>query len=309
MRTSGIIGAILTVAVAHSSFADGNNPPDQPSSSPATAISNDLTNYQGDRVTFNTDLVVRVQKADGSAGDLYCLPAHVKLRGGVGYSASQDNKTETGTLFRLLKDPQVQGKIQDKDENKDQDKVRQKDTGQPSGVRQFLRVLSGAPNIDGCAPDALPSNVKPEWYKLTTGVDLRVPKEALQRSPPNRYGLTYGLLAVPFKYQLTGPKEFTGSATVGPYFGYRTMSSSRGYGISYIAFLGYSNISVTQVVNGESKSQNLASIGYGIGAVATVKGNFQLGAVLGFDHVSKDSDYKYNNKPWLAVEFGYSFLQ
>jgi hypothetical protein len=170
-------------------------------------------------------------------------------------------------------------------------------------------ALTGAPAIDGCAPEALPPNVKPDWQKLTAGIDLRVPRETLDRSPPNRYGLTYGLLAVPFKYQLTGPKEFTGSATVGPYFGYRTMSSSRGYGISYIAFLGYSNISVTQDLNGESKSQNLASIGYGIGAVATVKGNFQLGAVLGFDHVSKDSAYKYNNKPWLAAELGYSFLQ
>src|SRR5262249_17211168 len=156
-----------------------------------------------------------------------------------------------------------------------------------SNTDRLLARLAGAPTVvDSCKPASLSPGVKSEWQQLTTGIDLRVSKETLERTPPNRYGLTYGVLAVPFKYQLSGPTEFMGSATVGPYFGYRTLSNSRGYGISYIAFLGYSNISVTQTVNGESKSQNLASIGYGIGAVATIKGNFQLGAVLGFDHVS-----------------------
>src|SRR5882724_3190717 len=147
MRTSRFIGAVLAVAVAHSSLADDDNPPGQPSSSPATAVTNDLTNYQGDRVTFNTDLVVRVQKADGGAGDLYCLPAHVRLRGGVGYSASQDNKAETGTLFRLLKDPQVQSTKQNKKRDRELDKDPDKDTAPTSGVQQILMLLTGAPAI------------------------------------------------------------------------------------------------------------------------------------------------------------------
>jgi hypothetical protein len=319
MRARHIVTAVVAVSFFHSSFADNSSnsqksAPSTPSASPASAVPNDLTNYQGDRVTFNTDLIVRVQKDDGTAGDLYCIPAHVKLRGGVGYSASGDaQQTETGTLFRLLKDPpqpvppsnDSTGNAQDA-KQPPQD-VTTSDSGPLSAVFDFL---AGTPKVrGGCTSAGLPTGLTTDWHTLSRSVDLRVSEDTIDRSPPNRYGLTYGLLAVPFKYHLTGAKEFTGAATVGPYFGYRTLSSSNGYGISYVGFLGYSNISVMQTVNGQSASQNLASISYGVGAIATVKGNFQLGGVVGFDHVSKDSNYAYNDKPWLAIELGYSFLQ
>ena len=293
---SGLLGNAGS-AVAADPPADSGNaaaaqakpPAAAASDSKATAVPNDLTNYQGDRVSFNGDVIVTIQKADGSAGGQVCIPARVKLRGGVGYSASgTDGKTETGTLFRLQR-------------NRDET---------PNVLKRMVETISGRNPGKQCAPESIPKDAKLEDYgTLQPSVDLRVAKDTLERTQPNRYGLTYGLLAIPFKYQLTGPKDFSGSATVGPYFGYRTLDTGNGYGVSYIGFLGYSNLSVTQTVGGQSTTQNLASIGYGIGAIATVKGNFQMGAVLGFDHVSKSANYQYNNKPWLAVELGYSFLQ
>jgi hypothetical protein len=31
------------------------------------------------------------------------------------------------------------------------------------------------------------------------------------------------------------------------------------------------------------------------------------GVVLGWDHVSKTANYKYNDKPWLGIKFGLTF--
>jgi hypothetical protein len=135
-------------------------------------------------------------------------------------------------------------------------------------------------------------------------------------NPPsaNRSGLTYGVLAVPFKFQVTGGKDFTGSATVGPYLGYRAdPEGTLGFGISFVGFLGASNIAVQEpsASSGSTSSttQNLAGFSWGFGLIGTVKGNFQLGGVLGFDRVSKNANYQYNGKPWIALELGYSFLQ
>ena len=121
-----------------------------------------------------------------------------------------------------------------------------------------------------------------------------------------RIGITYGALVVPFKYQLSGDKAFTGSATLGAYIGYRWVDVHYlQVTVTPIAFAGASNISVS----GTSGTSNVMGFSWGLGFIVTLKGAFQLGGVIGCDSVNSSTNYEYNNKPWIAFEIGYSFLQ
>jgi hypothetical protein len=74
--------------------------------------------------------------------------------------------------------------------------------------------------------------------------------------------------------------------------------------------MGGSNISVpTPDSSGEVKDQNVCGFAVGLGLIGTFKRDFQAGVVIGWDHVNKNAGYKYNGKPWLAMEIGFSFMQ
>ena len=135
-----------------------------------------------------------------------------------------------------------------------------------------------------------------------------VKQEDVNSTPPDRYGLTYGALLVPFKYHLNGSKSFTGSSSVGGYIGFRQdRSGNTGLALEYIGFLGAATVPVAQNVNGQSTTQNMSGVTYGVGILGTVKGSFHMGVVFGADRVNASAHYEDNGKPWLAVEIGYAF--
>lgn len=135
-----------------------------------------------------------------------------------------------------------------------------------------------------------------------------VNQDDLDSTPPDRYGLTYGTLLVPYKYHLAGSKSFTGSTSVGGYLGFRQdRSGITGLALQYIAFLGASNVPVTQTSNGQSSTLDMFGVSYGLGILGTVKGDFHMGIVVGADRVNKNAGYENNGKGWVAVEIGYSF--
>jgi hypothetical protein len=273
------------------------------SSGQSKTISNDKTNYVGDRISFSRDMIVTAEAADQTVKGKICLPAKWLLRGGTAYTAnSADGKgtPETGTRFTLIKPPgsPVFSKPKKGSKGKDSESVTPK-----------------SDDSTACGND-LPDKFDNSHAALVApGTVIRVTSQQLQDSPPDRLGLAFGLLTVPLKYHLTGAKDITGSASVGPYVGYRTDNEGYGYGITFIGFLAASNISVptqTSTGNPPSDSQsthNLFGLSYGVGAVATIKGSFQAGLVIGADRVSKSENYQYNGKPWLAVMIGYDFLQ
>ncbi|MFZ6769971.1 hypothetical protein ACO0LM_23195 [Undibacterium sp. Di26W] len=125
-------------------------------------------------------------------------------------------------------------------------------------------------------------------------------------TPPDRYGLTYGTLMVPYKYHV-GSKNFSGGTSVGGYLGYRQEKSGLGLGLQWVGFVGAGQIPVTQSVNGQDKTQNLTGFSYGLGILGTVKDKFHMGFILGADRVNTDAGYKDNGKPWIAIEVGYAF--
>ena len=151
------------------------------------------------------------------------------------------------------------------------------------------------------------------YQSCTVQADLKEDKEifitAEDAARAFRRGFDFGALVVPFKLQLGKKKDFTGSASIAPYLGYRFPWSDLGVSINPIAFVGASTISVTQNVNGQDTTQSLAAISYGVGITSTVKSSFQLGVVFGFDHVNDSSHYQFNDRPWIAFQLGYSFLR
>jgi hypothetical protein len=127
-------------------------------------------------------------------------------------------------------------------------------------------------------------------------------------TPPDRYGLTFGTMLVPYKYQIKGDKSFASKATVGGYLGFRQDKSGRtGLALQYVGFVGAATVPVAQTVDGKAITQQLAGVSYGVGMLGTVKGTFEMGMVIGADRVSKSANYVNNGKPWLAVSLGFAF--
>jgi len=143
--------------------------------------------------------------------------------------------------------------------------------------------------------------------KIPDDIPFTVDGATLKNYSPDRIGLTYGMLVVPYKYQAKGSKEFDGQTSVGPYFGYRFDKSSLGFGFKFIGFIGASSISVTQNVNGTDETQNLMGLSYGLGIIGQAKNEFQMGVVFGADRVSESANYVNNGKMWIAIALGYSF--
>jgi hypothetical protein len=143
---------------------------------------------------------------------------------------------------------------------------------------------------------------------IQEGYVINVPNDFIKQNPQDWHGFAYGALTVPLKYQLTGKNDLTGTATLGPYIGYRwDRSGTIQFATEVVAFLGASNISVTQNVNGANATQNLFGISYGIGLLGILTGNLQAGFIFGYDHVATSNHYQYNDKPWIALSLGYSF--
>lgn len=132
-----------------------------------------------------------------------------------------------------------------------------------------------------------------------------VSPKTISGTPPDRFGLTYGVLFVPYKRQIKGEGELYSKASVGGFLGYRQEKSGWGLGLQYVVFGGVAPIEVTQAVDGKQTSQTLMGLSYGFGVLGMVKGEFPVGLVLGFDRVNKSAGYRYNDRPWIALSFGY----
>jgi hypothetical protein len=161
----------------------------------------------------------------------------------------------------------------------------------------------------GCADaDDKKKPAKGDEKKLAKGDVVMLSVADLQSLPPDRFGLTYGTLLVPYKYHLKGSKSFTGAASLGGYVGYRQERSGLlGLGVQYVVFIGAASVPVSNVVDGKPVTDNHAGVSYGVGLIGTVKDGFNMGLVLGADRVSKSAGYVDNGKMWIAVQLGYAF--
>ena len=130
-------------------------------------------------------------------------------------------------------------------------------------------------------------------------------------------GLAGGIINFPFKLRLQGGgndfSSFNLGAAAGYSFGhydYRTFTHS----ILFAASASNINLDAASVNKNPDKlatTNNFTALTFAFGWLVTYD-KFQAGAFLGFDRlgsINNDTfDWKYQNKPWLSIGFGYSIF-
>jgi hypothetical protein len=122
-------------------------------------------------------------------------------------------------------------------------------------------------------------------------------------------GFSWGLLVVPYKFQLSGDREMRGGTTVGTFLGLKGAFADLGVGLTPFVFAGAGNTSVRQIIGGKEVDNKLFALSYGGGLMFSIDDAFTAGVVVGFDHVDDTAGYAYNDKPWAALQLGYDFTK
>lgn len=135
----------------------------------------------------------------------------------------------------------------------------------------------------------------------------------LERAGASRYGWTYGVLVLPFKYYRHS-SGFSSGLSFGPYLGRR-------YGMPGSAFTVAAGVALSSV-KGEVKDSagsitdtpDLQALSATIGVMWDISKKpgikpFKIGVFYGADRVNQGDVIKYvnNKKPWLAFQVGFDF--
>lgn len=183
--------------------------------------------------------------------------------------------------------------------------------GKVAGTNNLkVRISKGTPGAVPPDKDALVKTIKScDMPKKDLYTDLIYIIEGglADNQTPDRYGVTYGALVVPYKYHFEGSKSFGGNASVGPFVGYRFARETMGVTLKAIGFAGASVIKVDREEEGQTKSDNIAAFSYGAGVIMELKNEFQLGWIFGFDEVGDDTGYEDDGKLWTAFAIGFAF--
>jgi hypothetical protein len=115
-----------------------------------------------------------------------------------------------------------------------------------------------------------------------------------------------GILAVPFKWHL-GDRSISAGSTIGAYVGYRT--SLFNLTVTPMLGAGLAMISNTSAAGAAQTSAGFSVATGFIGTVGPTGSGVQLGLILGVDWLGSSAHYRYEGKPWLAAEVGFSFGQ
>lgn len=146
---------------------------------------------------------------------------------------------------------------------------------------------------------------KLEKRKIHADISYDVPKEMITTERDRlRYGWTYGVLVAPFKYYWK-KREFNAGASVGPYIGYRIRD--RNGDSSVVAFsLGLANATVKQEnADGTTSSSTTTGVSIALAYIGSIKNQFNIGAMVGYDNFSKSQNIPNSGKPWVGVSLGF----
>ncbi len=276
-------------------------------------------------MSWDTPIILQAVSANGGV-DLttgYCLPAHVRIQGlasGFTTAAAQKApgpseptstapqnyvpaKLNTDALFFGLLGAQPKGIIEQPPQGAPEAQI----PGIVVSTHQ-QQTNAGASNACNTLPISASTASKPVPMPITEATEFFISQTDLDNAAL-RTGWDFGTLAVPFKIQLSKSHAFTGSGTVGGYLGYRMPFGDMALKLTPVIFGGASNISTSATTGGTTTSQTVAGLSYGFGIIGKIKDSFQIGLVVGADHVDSAQPYKYNDKPWISFGLGYSFSQ
>ena len=103
----------------------------------------------------------------------------------------------------------------------------------------------------------------------------------------------------PFKYY-TAQQHLGSSATVGGYVGYRILDR-QGFSDALAFSIGTTSAAVTDAA-GVSTNQSGTTLA--IAFFSEIKNKFLVGFIAGQDYFSASSNYPYNGKTWIGINFG-----
>lgn len=283
---TGLMAAMLTISL-HAGADDKTTVKETLKQAP-----NDKTNYLGDLIKFKFDLGVKVvdttKVSDDGSFSLSdaCAKRQTEFKG-LGKTTLGNKPAH---LFVVDDTPSgrevTQQAVDVKDRTRPASTVAGTATKEGDGLKDLFR----------CASDK----------DLRKGDVVVIASETIETLRARRTGVAFGTLLVPYKYHLRSNKEFSGGATVGGYVGGRIEWTA--FEAQYMGFLGASAIEVARAgADGNVNKESHAGLSYGFGLLGTIKDDFQLGVVLGWDRVGKSVGYANNGKPWLAISLGFGF--
>ena len=295
MKCIAIVLSLLFSVAVNVTFAQEDSVPTPIDPTPvnsvpaveSAAIPNDNDNYVSDRLSFPVGMwVTEINLADPEEPlQLMCAPAGTQLRGIGRRNVKVEGKTDPveRTVFLVEKLAKHLNTI---------DMVRD--------------IFSDVP------PNAIPDKDNCSRGKLRIveiGQTIVLSHERIDTTNPVRKGITFGTLLIPYKYFLGDDKAFTGGSTLGGYLGYRVdRTGFSGFESNFVVFAGATSIAVPETVDGTETISNRAGASYGFGVLATVKEQFQIGLVVGQDRTDDAAQFARNGDTWLALSFGYEFL-
>jgi hypothetical protein len=111
-------------------------------------------------------------------------------------------------------------------------------------------------------------------------------------------GIDTGVLVIPYKVR---SGDIFGDSTVGPYVAFK------GDSISLLATFGLTQVSVSDINNADVKSET--GLSAAVGLVWSVSDSFDIGLVVGKDHLSGEAgdNFRYQDKSWWSFSIGYNF--
>ncbi len=241
----------------------------------------DDDNYISDRLSFSVgiwvtriDLSVQTEPLDQT-----CAPAGTQLRGIGVRNVKLDGEAEAvrTTLFLV-------------------EKIG-KNLNPVGHIKNLFTDVEAIPCGEG-------SGAPP----LEAGQVVLLRQDRIESLNPVRKGLTYGALMVPYKYHRGGEKGFSSAASLGGYLGYRIdRTGFTGFETNFIGFFGGANVAVPETTGGTTSLSNRTGVSYGVGILATVKDEFQIGLVVGRDRIDDAANYVRNGRTWVALSLGYEY--
>lgn len=283
--------AVEIPAVAAAATTDEANKanvpePANPDSTTLLATPNsDEDNFVSDRITFPVAIWVTAidLTTNTMQREILCAPAGTQFRGLGDRIATKDNKSSAETLFLVEK------------------------IGNYTSNLEHIKNILGLNKYTATKVNDDCATLNRKSVKVNQTVLLK--HDRIHSFNPVRKGVSFGTLIVPYKYHPGGDSTFSGGTTLGGYLGYRVdRTGFTGFETNFISFAGTTTIAVPETsADGTTKIGNRSGFSYGVGVLAKVKNEFQLGFVIGRDSVDDAAMYDRNDKTWFALSLGFDF--
>lgn len=167
-----------------------------------------------------------------------------------------------------------------------------------NGVLMLIGEFTYANNIGTTRADSVPVLGKP--YMVCIGAPTENNSVTADWAIRRAGGVDTGVLVIPFKVR---QGDLFSDSTIGPYFAFS--------GSTFTLLTTFGLTQVTVKASNETDVKTETGLTVALGAVWRLKKDWDIGLVVGADHLSGEAgqNFKFQNKPWWSFAIGYQFKQ